>query len=316
MAKAKSTAKKVIKKKRSAAQSSSRPNQQAALVPREPFQGWPPDLNRPPTDGLTVFFHGLLSFCYDGPHDECQVGAYNQSNHHQFRIEIVGGSCSNDRIFLRDDLLEVGHHTLQQAGASGPLFYMPAPFDRLAGTPPDAKDFRWMLDIEGSDIYGEVTGKQSVFYSPKILINTGTFYTLERTVSKFARVDQVNGDEIELGSIAFCMAAYINVATTPAVLTLITDDGGSETCTFGPGGGPYSIFINNDCPVTDPSCRRSDFSHHLASVSPPAGKHSVTVELDKPAPMPVSHSCGRKLIVSNDETPCTSAGYGGTRGLP
>ena len=88
-----------------------------------------------------------------------------------------------------------------------------------------------MLDIEGPDVYGDVTpNKQLGFYSPRILFNTGEFYTCEKTASKFALVDMVTGlDHIPpIGNIAFCMAAYIDVSRADAILTL-KRTGGPDT---------------------------------------------------------------------------------------
>jgi hypothetical protein len=318
---AKSPTKRVVGKKKSAGQSSSRLNQQATQLLRQPFQGWPPNPNSPPPvpgiDTLTVFFHGLLSFCYNPDQHECEVGAYSQSNHHEFKIEVQGGSCTHGTTFYRRDLLPHGRHTL--TGGEPPSFYMPALFDRNANPAPDARDFRWMLDIEGSDVYGDLTqGQQSGFYLPKILFSTGEFYTFEKAASKFALVDMLSGDDHypPIGNMAFCMAAHIDVSGASAVLTLKRANGLPDaTCTFSRGGGPHKIFINNDCNDTvGRACMRNDFFHHFGSCSPPAGRHPLMLELvDK---QPFSHSCGKRHIDNNDETPCSAAGYGGTPSLP
>jgi hypothetical protein len=200
--------------------------------------------------------------------------------------------------------------------ASQPVrFYMPGDsFDRLDD--PDPNDFRWLLDLEGPDFYDKAMNKKSGFYSTKLLIKNGTFYTLDLTCSTFKRIDQETGKEEKLGRMAFYMAANVRL-TEDATLRLKTVSG-IKQITFD-HTEEYAILVSNNCSDNGVACTSNDFFHHFASLKPSETDTPFAVDVDQAV-----HECHHAhdglfidfIPTSTDPAPCGSAGYGHSGGTP
>jgi hypothetical protein len=174
-----------------------------------------------------------------------------------------------------------------------------------------------LLDLEGPDFYNEViTRKYRDYYTPKLQVNHGTFYTLEKTFSTFKRIGVNNPqDQRLLGNIAFCMAAniYLNQGQQ-AKLSLP----GRDPCIFDKGGNPSWIYFTNNCYKDGHLCTDSDFYNHFHSFDPPSAKDRYALQLEHQSP-DNQHACGgieKVLLKSTDPAPCGGTGYGGSGGTP
>lgn len=295
--------------------------QVAALPKRRPHERWPTTSTFPAqVPDLRVVFHGLLSFCYtDRGHAE--VGVFDASAEHKLRIKISGGTC-DDRIYTGiqlskgDFILEVTGDLPQ--GVSS--FQTGAEFNRLDNENTSPNDFRWMLDLEGPDIYDSfIINKRPSHYRPRLFVRSGLFYTIEKTGSTFRAENDDGTVKRDVGNIAFCTGCNIYLKTgQQAVLTLKRADGEDITCRFDKTGSLQKIYFTNTCRLAGGGeCPDPDFGRHFDSFDPPGGQRKFKLVAVKKEKIP--HDCSglsRSLQESTDEAPCGGVGYGGTTSIP
>lgn len=250
---------------RSQSKAKERAAQAAVVTPT--YDVWPnafpPD---PPT--VQIIFHGLLLFFFNH-RDGCQVGVHNATHRnillprhpqpHDLVINVVtipsdGSPILQNpiRIGKPQDGGEIIINVTRPQIVDGTYVYAPGAFDRLTAT--DNKDWRWVLDFEGPDLYNTSLTKAPLKFTPRVRINNGLFHTFLRTKSRF-ETRLSNGTRVkDLGHIALLTAANIYL-----------DAGGNVSLTIGGahipppivGGLPftYQVHIFNDCRSSEAGCK-------------------------------------------------------------
>jgi hypothetical protein len=203
----------------------------------------------------------------------------------------------------------------------------PDTFNRQTGDP---NDYRWMLDLEGSDFYLDKPSKDPAFrFKAKLLVNQGTIYTYETTKSTFDRVSVWAGlggtNARHLYNVAREMAAAIRLTETEAAFLEI--NGNTVRRLPGTAGKEYEVLFGNTCqepfgnicewtPGSIVESWRNDFRFHRDIFSLPLDRARYGLMLNRPGPFEPP----RQNIVWNafgtDRAPCMGVGYSQTDGFP
>lgn len=216
----------------------------------------------------TISMRGLGLFCFN-EQGAFESGFVRQSSH-KYMIEIMqsGAGSSRPRLRIVDLEGDVNIEVINPARAVAHRFETGS-FER-AGEANNARDFRWILDLEGAEMHDrqiepkgrmpQASGKRL----NRLTINAGTFYTKQVSVAEYARVrtDDQNAPPQFLGSIAEEIGAEIECTDDDGSGLLITINNGAQMQVFLPklSDVKYEINFNNDCPApTGSAPDSSDF---------------------------------------------------------
>ena len=165
------------------------------------------------TPRVTVVFRGLMVFHPDPASQYFEAGIL-PAPEHQFRIEVLEKSSAGVSSVtvpwesLSGAANDVWSFEFQPSGNRGLNFYQNGAFDRKAGIG-DERDFRWAVDLEGSEFYNQqLTTKQNQL-GPVFRVTSGEFYTRTRTPPLLR--NQGNGTFKYFGSAADEIAADLFV---------------------------------------------------------------------------------------------------------
>ncbi|SRR6266404_4472334 len=290
-------------------------NETDPVVTAEPIPEWGApcrSLIAAPT--VSVKFRGLLAFCYNEARLECEVGVHNQSDHF-LSVEVEENGKSVHR-WTGHAAGQVNNSYFLKGSPELPYvcFYHPREtFNRETG---DAKDFRWILDLESSEFYSPRRGerrrleRRGSVLRPLFTIDTGQFHTLSRSHCTYRRQDFAGNAAsiIPLGKIAVEIGLNIFLGTDDYVDISI------------PGFNRrlrsdklYVITFKNDC--GDDSCInqgsdnpeiQSDFRFYHSTFNRRAEDTLLYIKRDDincVEPLP-------GLGEGTDRAPCASAGFG------
>lgn len=172
------------------------------------------------TPTVTIVLRGLMVFHPDPAREYFEAGILPAPGH-RFRVEVRETSNSGVSTFdvplptvndLVNDSWSVEFTSPMKPGIG---FYQKGAFDRKAGIG-DPRDFRWALDIEGTEFYNEqVTIKENQL-GPIVRLTSGEFYTKVRSHPTMRK--QGDGTFQYFGSIADEIAADFHVTGGDVVL--------------------------------------------------------------------------------------------------
>lgn len=266
-----------------------RPNSAAVRAGREVV--WPGSAGGFPAQEptVTILFHGLQCFFFEGSR-WCTVGLHNTTHArphpqpHDYVVRIwkkVGGVCPSSpyRNFTIGNPKKTSKMYITAEGVAegfeGVYVYQRDPFNRPEDPtqPNDPKDWRWAVDFD--DLHEQIQFKSGTM-DPGVTIDSGIFYTLRKTNSKFrlhpaGQPDAVGN--IDLGSVAEILGANIYLRPPGAS----GEPGGNVTLTGGPFRTPevlsaapgitYQIDITNNCErAQHPPCRFDSAPHNPKEV--------------------------------------------------
>ncbi|MEK6299977.1 MAG: hypothetical protein AABO41_04590 [Acidobacteriota bacterium] len=263
-----------------------------------------------------MVFHGLLSFCYTEDR-YCEVGVFTASDEHELTIQIIRGECPSGSVEA-----EYSGHELQADGVfkleilngtKGVTSFQTETFD--------PRDFRYLPDVEGPHFFNVVDPipKRRGFYTQRLFVEKGVFYTLDGTASTFNRNDK-QGSPLPLGNIAYYVAANIKFSSAEeyAVLRLFSNTGTPISHEFRPGAPLREIHIINSCIAGSEASSAIDFNLHFQSLQSP---YHDRFEVALARAGEAEHTCeniGNLLKTarrrSTDPAPCAGAGYGSSGG--
>ena len=234
-----------------------------ATAPQATATDWPWTSVKPgdANPGVRLIFMGMMVFTYKD--DEGRV-VFHRGADHNLRIvvlencrEIFSYGGGINRVPIKEMELKIKNKP------SNAKFYRysSADFDRKSG---DAKDFRWLLDLESSPFHkGKLPRKEGDDkFSSKLKLGHGTVYTYQHTYAKFyaksncaaanckCGVVSCHCNCKDVGHVASIMAADIKPAPGECLLFSIDLDG-SNTITLPPLcpstslGITYEIYFLN-----------------------------------------------------------------------
>ncbi|HVG19299.1 MAG TPA: hypothetical protein VNI02_09605 [Blastocatellia bacterium] len=266
----------------------------------------------PPNPTVTVIFHGLQCFYFDGKEKPCMVGLHNRTHgaqgthphRHDLTISVLketGGTAQppvmpphnfhspknageiDIHVSGEMDFLD-GVYVYEKGG-----FIRPDPPDD-AGNANDTRDWRWVIDFERDVYTAPVSNVDADAVTPSVAINKAIFSTFSRTESRFSLVPAVaGGSDQELGRIAHLIAA--NIYLKPGEGKVVLKIGRRPPITLeAEPNTRYEINITNDCNEgVSPACafdrgsprannrhlrkeERNDFYLYYDIFDPPVGE--------------------------------------------
>jgi len=166
------------------------------------------------TPTVTIVLRGLMVFHPDPAREYFEAGILPAPGH-RFRVEVREKTKTGESTFsvplppvidLVNDSWSLEFTSPTKRGIS---FYQRGAFDRKAGIG-DPRDFRWAVDIEGTEFYNEqVTIKENQL-GPILHMTSGEFYTRARSRPMVRR--QGDGTYQHFGSVAEEIAAdFFNI---------------------------------------------------------------------------------------------------------
>jgi hypothetical protein len=172
------------------------------------------------TPTVTIVLRGLMVFHPDPAREYFEAGILPAPGH-RFRVEVREKTNSGISTFvvplppvtnLVNDSWSLEFMSPPKRGIS---FYQKGAFDRKAGIG-DPRDFRWAVDIEGTEFYNEQVMIKENQLGPIVRMTSGEFYTKSRSRPVMRR--QGDGTFQHFGSVAEEIAADFLIKEGDVVL--------------------------------------------------------------------------------------------------
>lgn len=291
----------------------------------------------PDNPPIMLVYDGLLGICYNRSEDICEIGYHSRAANHHPQIDVIAVRLEGEP--RAESLLHLSWNrneipwTEFRLRLINPLpeheavdFYLPG---RDAKTDEGSKDFRWLVDIE--ELHGNNTlEKQPGGFSPRLLIEQGTFYTLALTTDIY-QIRPINEQPVSEREIAHLTAANLYCDPQDGKLQLeLHNDQEGFTLEWSVQGRQIFVLVQNDCSLEDgKSCNDAsdpdtDFELYYDALKPlPAGqkKHQVICR-SQPRDPDFSHLNGKIRsalqkggmippgLRVTDRAPCGRTGFG------
>lgn len=215
----------------------------------------------PQNPTISLYFTGLLAFCFDKRRKQCQIGVHSKTDDHELRLRFVkkGPDPKNDS----EQTLTISHSLIRQAsdlwldveGELAPKQCTAEPFiaGRRDEPPADPQDFRRVVDLEGEHFYNRSLKVRRDVLRPILFIAKGLFYTATLTSDLYRTVPVTStgagGGRAagrSLGQIAEYVGANIYLTHPNQELVLRVGQNGSELLRLKrEEGTTYEITIEN-----------------------------------------------------------------------
>jgi len=143
----------------------------------------------PPSPTITIYFKGLLAFCFGEEFKYCQVGIHTKANGHEVKVSVY--KKWENRIVGAVPVLTFSHEMIRRSsdlwldveGEAPPKQQTAAPYivnDQGAAVVDD-QDFRHVVDLEGENFYDRPLKIKDGVLTPSLFIGKGLFYTAALT---------------------------------------------------------------------------------------------------------------------------------------
>lgn len=143
----------------------------------------------PPNPTVTIYFKGLLAFCFGEEFKYCQVGFHTKANNHEVKVSIY--KKLGNRIISAVPTLRVGHEMICRSsdlwldveGEAPPKQQTAEPYivNGQGSAMIDDQDFRHVADLEGENFYNRRLKIKAGVLTPSLYINKGLFYAAALT---------------------------------------------------------------------------------------------------------------------------------------
>ena len=211
------------------------------------------------TPTVTLVLRGLMVFHPDPAREYFEAGVLPAPGH-RFRVEVREKTNSGVSTFevalppLTDLMNDSWSLEFTSPPKQGISFYQGGAFNRKAGIG-DPRDFRWALDIEGTEFYNEQVMIKENQLGPILRLTSGEFYTKGKSRPLMRR--QGDGTFQYFGSVAEEIAADFRVTGGDVVLR--STKSGKEILRLPrKPATTYEVILENQ-PVTE---------GHMASIAP------------------------------------------------
>jgi hypothetical protein len=290
---------------------------------------WPAD-RRPPDDnnpGVRLIFTGMCIFTYKNTSsgNEARVAFHRGTANHHLRIQVLE-DCrliyeTSGGVPRSAHVMELG---ISDRDPDAAFFQSDRiPFDR-AQLQGDDKDFRWLIDLEGPDFHNAKFRRTERYFSTKLKVKHGTFYTYKHTGHYF-ECEGGPSPHQHLGYVPKVIAADIRLDGGCVFLKIDGQDVLPHPLCD--GSARYEIYFSNEC---DEDCdtTHGDFGLVFDAVDASANEMFNLVPIGGSDNGPADGLCHevpyeesrRKLLTDGtpltDETPCMGAGFGSGGGFP
>jgi hypothetical protein len=142
-----------------------------------------------PNPTITIYFKGLLAFCFGEEFKYCQVAFHTKADGHEVRVGIY--KKQGNRIVSAVPMLSFSHEMIRRSsnlwldieGATPPKQQTAEPYvvNGQGATLIDDQDFRHVVDFEGENFYNRPLKIKDGVLTPSLFIGKGIFYAAELT---------------------------------------------------------------------------------------------------------------------------------------
>jgi hypothetical protein len=158
-----------------------------------------------PNPTITIYFKGLLAFCFGEQFKYCQVGFHTKANGHEARVSIY--KKRGNRIVGAVPTLTFSHEMIRFSsnlwldveGETPPKQQTAEPYivNDQSATLTDDQDFRHVVDLEGEHFYNRQLKIKDGVLTPSLFIGKGVFYAAALTAHGYKTVlaDSTAGDQ-------------------------------------------------------------------------------------------------------------------------
>lgn len=284
------------------------------------FPNWPTTPQRPQYPTVRLFFGGLLDFFYKQT-TGCSIGVNPGDGRHRLILVVT----NNDDVIcpqvdLPPNTRDITFAIENKQPAVDFLKIGSGDFNRETGHP---HDFRWMLDLDGQDFYGEGYDKNPIFKT-KFTLSHGTVFTERITSATFNQVSVLlgtTGTTVKyLGHMALLMAA--EVAIGQSEFGVLKIDGNEVVRIPGSTATTHEISFGNICVENNEACkwspghvlesRRNDFRFHRDVLDLPMlrARYGLTLFQSNPETAPNNIGAFPTVPWGTDRAPCMGTGWG------
>jgi hypothetical protein len=262
-----------------------------------------------PNPTVTIYFKGLLAFCFGEDFKYCQVGFHTKADGHEVKISIY--KKRENRIVGAVPVLTFSHEMIRRSsdlwldveGETPPQQQTAAPYiaDGQGAAPIDDQDFRHVVDVEGENFYNRPLKIREGVLTPSLFVGKGLFYTAALTSRKYKTVladsavddqhdcshtitgadspEQVSGRRI--GRIAKDIGAniYLDHPSQAIVLRTGGRDGAELFRLSNEEGATYEVTIDNgDNGLSPPPHPGNHFSFYFDAIELNRGESKILIE--------------------------------------
>lgn len=256
----------------------------------------------PQNPTITLYFTGLLVFCFDQDNKYCQIGIHSITDDHELKLRLV--KKTPDPATGSEQTLTIPHAMIRSAknlwlnveGTPSPK-QQAKPF--IAGKrnqpPVDPQDFRHVVDLEGEHFYNRRLKIKRGILKPSLFITQGVFYTASLTSQPCQVVTAANDSNHShahtnrsspahatghsLGKIADYVGVniYLNRSNQAIVLRAGSQSGPEMLRLKKERDTRYEITIDNG--PTDHAPTGSHFGHYYDAFMLDRGEPMILIEL-------------------------------------
>jgi len=210
----------------------------------------------PGNSTVTIYFTGLLVFCFNKDKKHCQIGIHSQSDDHELKIRIVK---KRDNTFIDSvQNLTIPHHMIREGSdlwldveSSSPARqhlaerYLVGDYSK---PPTDPQDFRHVIDLEGEHFYNRQLKIKKRVLNPSLFVCDGLFYTARLTsVSYQTFVADATGNAHKHGGQGPAIASIGKVAAYVGANIYLSDSNEAVVLRAGQNGSKlFSLKRQND----------------------------------------------------------------------
>jgi hypothetical protein len=246
---------------------------------------------------VTIYFAGLLVFCFDKRRKHCHIGIHSKTDDHELRLRFVkkghgSESDSEQRLTISHDMIRRASNLwLDVEGVPYPKPRTAKPF--IAGNrkepPTDPQDFRRVVDLEGERFYNRPMKLRRDVLRPILFVAKGLFYSATLTSDSYRAVPVASNGTTgagatgaiatgrSLGQIAEYVGVNIYLTHANQAVVLRAGRKGSELLRFKKEeGATYEITVENcDTPQAPTG---SHFRHYYDAFKLNSGEPRILLE--------------------------------------
>jgi hypothetical protein len=149
-----------------------------------------------PNPTITIYFKGLLAFCFGEEFKYCQIGFHTRANGHEVKVSIY--KKRGNRIVSAIPMLRFSHEMIRRSsdlwldveGETPPKQQTATPYivNDQGATLIDDQDFRHVVDLEGENFYNRPLKMKDGVLTPSLFIGKGIFYAAALTAHGYKTV--------------------------------------------------------------------------------------------------------------------------------
>jgi hypothetical protein len=240
----------------------------------------------PPNPTVTIYFKGLLAFCFGVGNEYCQVGFHTKAMGHEVKVSVF--KKHRNRIVNATPMLTLSHDMIRRSSdlwmdieGATPKQQTAEPYIVNGQGALIDEDFRHVVDLEGENFYNRPLKIKGGILTPSLYLSSGLFYTAALTSHPYKTVsaDATANSSRRIGRIATEVGANIYLDQAQALVLRAGGKEGPELFRLDHGEEVnYEITIDNgDNGLSPPSHPGNHFGWFYEAIELNAGESKILV---------------------------------------